>query len=61
MRTTGTENILVFDGAPGGMNVSATLAELLKEKAPVVSERVDQELLPKWPRQRGLQAETALN
>ncbi len=60
-RTTGTDNILVFDGAPGGMNVSAPLAELLKEKAPVVSERVDQELLPKWLRQRGLQAETALN
>ncbi len=60
-RTTGTDNILVFDGAPGGMNVSTSLAELLKEKAPLVSERVDQELLPLWLQQRGLQTETALN
>lgn len=54
-RATGTDNILVFDGAAGGMNVSPPLAELLKEKAPAVSERVEHELLPRWMEQRGLQ------
>ncbi len=57
LRATGTENILVFDGAPGGMNVSPPLAEFLKAKAPAVSERVERELLPHWLRQRGLEVE----
>lgn len=61
-RATGTDNLLVFDGAAGGMNVSPPLAELLKEKAPLVSERVEKELLPLWLRQRGLEvAETVLS
>ncbi|TYL07618.1 hypothetical protein MTAT_28400 [Moorella thermoacetica] len=38
----------------GGINVSEPLAELLTRKAPAVSERVDNELLPKWLRQRGV-------
>jgi hypothetical protein len=59
-RATGTDNILVFDGAAGGVNVSPSLAELLKEKVPLASKRVDEELLPRWLRQRGLEvAETA--
>jgi hypothetical protein len=37
-----------------GMNVSESLARLLIEKAPQVSERVDKVLLPKWLRQRGV-------
>lgn len=61
-RATGTENVLVFDGAAGGMNASPSLAELLKEKSPLVSERVEKELLPLWLRQRGLEvAETVLS
>lgn len=60
-RATGTKNILVFDGAAGGINVSPSLAELLTQKAPLVSERVEKELLPLWLRQRGLQVEAVEN
>ena len=53
-RATGTRKVIIFDGAMGGINVSEPLAELLARKAPAVSERVDNELLPKWLRQRGV-------
>ncbi len=53
-QTTGIDKVIIFDGAMGGMNVSETMAELLLEKAPLVSEKVDQELLPKWLKQRGV-------
>ncbi|AOQ22907.1 hypothetical protein Maut_00432 [Moorella thermoacetica] len=53
-RATGTRKVIIFDGAMGGINVSEPLAELLTRKAPAVSERVDNELLPKWLRQRGV-------
>lgn len=59
LRATGTENILVFDGAPGGINVSPSLAELLKARAPKAARRVEEELLPKWLRQRGITPERA--
>ena len=52
--TTGTDKVLIVDGAMGGMNCSESLAELLIEKAPAVSERVEKDLLPKWFRQRGV-------
>ena len=52
--TTGTDKVLIFDGAMGGLNCSKSLAELLIDKAPAVSERVEKELLPKWFRQRGV-------
>lgn len=48
-----TDKVLIFDGAFGGINVSKSLAEELKGKAPKVSEKVDKELLPIWLRQRG--------
>ena len=51
---TGTDKIIIFDGAVGGINVSTPLAALLRAKAPEVSRRVDNELLPKWLRQRGI-------
>ena len=54
LRVTGTDKILIFDGAFGGINLSEPLAELLVKRAPDVSRRVDQELLPKWLRQRGI-------
>ncbi len=54
-KTTGTDKVLIFDGALGGINVSESLLKLLKEKAPLVSKRVDEELLPKWLKQRSLQ------
>lgn len=53
-RTAGTDKVIIFDGAMGGMNVSESMAKLLIEKAPIVSERVDKELLPKWLKQRGV-------
>jgi hypothetical protein len=61
-RAAGTDNILIFDGAAGGINVSPSLAEVLKEKAPWASKRVEKELFPRWLRQRGLEvAEMALS
>lgn len=50
----GTDKVIIFDGAMGGVNVSRSLAGLLLEKAPGVSRRVDQELLPRWLGQRGI-------
>ncbi|EAX48460.1 conserved hypothetical protein [Thermosinus carboxydivorans Nor1] len=49
-----TDKVIIFDGAMGGINVSKSLAELLIRKAPEVSARVDQELMPKWLKQRGV-------
>jgi hypothetical protein len=53
-KTAKTDKVIIFDGATGGLNVSAPLAELLAVKAPEVSRRVDHVLLPKWLRQRGI-------
>ena len=53
-KVTGSENILAFDGAVGGLNVSCALAEQLRAMAPAISEEVDGVLLPKWLAQRGL-------
>lgn len=53
-KVTGTRKVIVFDGAMNGINVSENMAELLLKKAPAVNERVDNELLPKWLRQRGV-------
>jgi len=52
-KVTGTEKILIFDGAPGGINLSKPLADFLLEKAPAVNRRVEEELMPKWLQQRG--------
>ncbi|WP_366924353.1 hypothetical protein MFMK1_001323 [Metallumcola ferriviriculae] len=53
-QVSGTDKVIVFDGAAGGVNVSESLAKLLKEKAPSVSQKVDNVLLPKWLKQRGI-------
>jgi hypothetical protein len=50
-----TENILVFDGAIAGFNVSEPLAEEMRRLAPDVSREVDQNLMPMWLQQRGIQ------
>jgi len=52
--STGTDKVIIFDGAMGGMNCSKSLAKLLIEKAPEVTKRVETELLPKWLHQRGV-------
>lgn len=59
-RSTASENILVFDGAAGGINVSQPLADLLTKKAPIVARRVREEMLPRWLRQRGIEPARAL-
>jgi hypothetical protein len=52
---TGTRKVMIFDGTYGAVNCSPELAEELFEKAPEVSRIVDEELLPKWLLQRGLE------
>jgi hypothetical protein len=42
------------DGNFGHINCSPPMADLLKVKAPGVSKKVDEELLPMWLEQRGL-------
>ncbi len=56
-RIGGTDKIIVFDGSYGHINMSPSMAEDLLKKAPDISRRVDEELLPKWLRQRGLDPE----
>ncbi len=53
-RLSKTDNVIVFDGSFGALTVSPSLAESLVERAPEVSRRVDEELMPKWLRQRGI-------
>lgn len=49
-----TANVLAFDGAIGGFNVSETLAEKMYAIAPQVSKEVDEILMPRWLKQRGI-------
>ena len=49
-----TDNILVFDGAVGGFNVSESLAKVMVDLAPKISAEVDQKLMPFWLKQRGI-------
>ena len=53
-RLSGTSNIIAFDGAVGGFNLTEPLAELLRAKTPAVEEKVENELLPRWCQQRNL-------
>lgn len=53
-KATGTDKVIIFDGAMGGLNCSEALAKLLIDKAPEISEKVEKELLPKWLKQRGV-------
>lgn len=53
-QTAKTDKVLIFDGAMGGINVSGSLADLLVAKAPAVAAKVDNELMPKWLKQRGV-------
>jgi len=57
MRIAGTDKVLVFDGSFGSINLSPGLGDFLLLKAPEVGRRVDEELLPKWLRQRGFDSE----
>jgi len=56
-RISKTENIIVFDGSFGAVTLSPSLADHLRERAPDVSRRVDERLMPMWLRQRGIDPE----
>lgn len=56
-KVTGTDQVIIFDGAPGGLNLSASLAKRFEEAASRVNQRVEKELMPKWMKQRGIDAE----
>ncbi len=49
-----TDKVIVFDGSFGHVNCSPSMARLLMEKAPQVSREVDEELVPMWLEQRGI-------
>lgn len=53
-RSTGTRNVIIFDGAKGGINASNCLIRLFLENAPEVEKEVERDLMPKWMAQRGL-------
>ncbi|MCB2101040.1 MAG: hypothetical protein KDE22_09240 [Rhodobacterales bacterium] len=59
-RITGTDKVIAFDGAYGAITCSESLAELLIKQAPVADRRVEEELMPKWLRQRGFDPSEAL-
>ncbi len=54
IRASGTSNIIAFDGAVGGFNLTEALADLLRRKAPEVEDKVEMYLLPKWCKQRNI-------
>ncbi len=56
---SGTDNLLAFDGAVGGFNVSRSLAEEMLALAPAIARKVDGELMPKWLKQRGIDLSVA--
>jgi len=51
---SGTDKAIAFDGSYRNINVSRSMAEHLIAAAPEVARLVDEELLPKWLRQRGM-------
>lgn len=58
-RITKTDHVIAFDGAFGAITCSEQLAEYLTQRAPIASKRVDEKLMPKWLKQRGIDPETA--
>ncbi|MEE9610288.1 MAG: hypothetical protein V3W19_03510 [Desulfatiglandales bacterium] len=56
-RSTGTRNLIIFDGATAGINASTSLIDFLLHTASTVEEEVERDLLPKWLHQRGLEPE----
>jgi hypothetical protein len=53
---TDSDNVLVYDGLPGAMHVSESLARALREAAPRVIDDVENVRMPKWLSQRDLPA-----
>jgi hypothetical protein len=57
VRIAETDKIILFDGSFGHITLSPSLAEYMLKKAPEVARQVDEELLPMWLRQRGIDPE----
>ncbi len=53
-RIAGTDKLIVFDGSFTSINLSPSMAAFLTEKAPAVRRTVDEELMPRWLKQRGI-------
>ena len=53
-RLAKTDKAIVFDGSYGSINLSPALGEFLLEKAPQISQSVEEDLLPMWLKQRGI-------
>ena len=49
-----TDKVIVFDGSFGHITVSPSMAAFLRARAPQVNRMVEEEFLPKWLRQRGI-------
>jgi hypothetical protein len=54
VKMCGCDHIILFDGAVGGINVSEGLRRFLLDRAPAVSNRVEEEYMPKWLAQRNV-------
>lgn len=52
---SGTNKFLVFDGSFGFINCTQEMAEELIAKAPAIQDKVDNELYPKYMKQRGFE------
>ncbi len=50
----GTDKLMIFDGSFGHLNLSRSLAEDLQRKAPAIGRKVEEDLLPRWLKQRGI-------
>ncbi len=53
--TANTDKAIVFDGCYGSINLSRSMGDFLQKKAPQVSKTVDNEMLPMWLAQRGIE------
>ena len=58
VRISETDKIIVFDGSFGHINLTPSMAEFMLKKAPEIAREVDEELLPMWLKQRGIDPET---
>lgn len=59
-RVSGSDKLIAFDGAYGAITCNEALAEHLIRRAPIADKRVEEELMPKWMRQRGFDPSEAL-
>ena len=59
-RIAQTDKVIAFDGAYGAITCSESLAEHLIAKAHIANQRVEEELMPKWLRQRGFDPAEAI-